>query len=83
MNHKPVKLAELERVRLSLGELVPLEDYMRIAESYRRLVEAGRKDCPSHHLPLVNGWAHRTSAGKTHRCRLSEAVRAALPEEKP
>ena len=40
------------------------------------------KKCPHHHLPLVNGWAHkiedRTGEFKTVRCLLSEEERAII-----
>lgn len=45
----------------------------------KQLVEALEAGCESHHLPLINGWAHKTERhGKVIRCRLSKQAREAL-----
>jgi len=41
-------------------------------------LEAAEKLCPSHHLPLINGWAHRTNVRKTHRRQIPDGLRHKL-----
>ena len=42
------------------------------------LLEALKANCEWHHIPLVNGWSHKTELGKVIRCRLSKQAREAI-----